>query len=945
MPELEGLNFQIKTDTEGASKGLESLSASFAKLKSAASNLRGLSTAANRLSELKDVLSNMHLEQLDKLSNSVNGLKGLASVQISAALPRRIGEIGAAARSLTDEDLARLERLSAALQGLSSDSGTICVPRIVTPRTQENAQPNQPITPDPNTDEANRKLDETTSRAERLRETLSSIGGSIGNGLRSFLGDLRLLASSSDGASRALSNLVKYTALLPVTLGSNLASKVRQTTASLGQMFNAIKRIALYRLIRFIIKEITQGLQEGIKNIYAYSAALNGEFAAAMDNLASSSLYLKNSLGALAAPIIQALVPAINFAIDRIVTLMNMINMLVSALGGRATFTAAKRMETSFADAASGAAGAAKQAVDKIKSYTIGIDEMNILEDTPNSGRGGGGGGGGSGLNAADMFEELPIENTVSDFARRVREAFDSKDWQSLGTLFGEKFNELVSGVKWDKLGEGLGNKVQGVLETVYYTVKTADTWSLGEGIATFLNNAVGQIDTSELGGLLTLKVTKAIDFVGGFLLTMDTATMAQKVGDFFKGVFSEATTWINSKRWDEVGEKFRKQIKKFFENLDWQGMWEELVNFVRSAWGGLGKFLRAVFGISEEFPRKVEDFLNAPFGEFNNVVMTENGPMRKHDIVGWSSGEKTTSYTPLSADELKRYNEKYGTAFKPSNASTNATVTVTAQLKDNSKELRSQLDETWGKVNNTPVAPFATNLKNDGSVWYRDRNEWWDAYNRMPVSAFHTNVTNEGKKWFSDTETYWNGAKKPLPVSVGITTNGGTLWNEVEKAWNASAKTLTARVNIKVPKLEARDKVSPGGIVIPSLTQTGIDTFFAAKGAVLKGAQFIGAVGNTLVGAGEAGREAILPLERNTGWMDTVAERVRDTMKSAETSTKTDSQLLAKMDEILVRLAGIEDDTRRQADKPSNTYVTIGNKPVYDAVVEQGRADGYSFT
>jgi hypothetical protein len=78
---------------------------------------------------------------------------------------------------------------------------------------------------------------------------------------------------------------------------------------------------------------------------------------------------------------------------------------------------------------------------------------------------------------------------------------------------------------------------------------------------------------------------------------------------------------------------------------------------------------------------------------------------------------------------------------------------------------------------------------------------------------------------------------------------------------------------------------------------------------------------------------------------MDTIAERVHDTMRSAETSTKTDSQLLAKMDEILVRLAGIEDDTRRQADKPSNTYVTIGNKPVYDAVVEQGRADGYSFT
>ena len=28
-------------------------------------------------------------------------------------------------------------------------------------------------------------------------------------------------------------------------------------------------------------------------------------------------------------------------------------------------------------------------------------------------------------------------------------------------------------------------------------------------------------------------------------------------------------------------------------------------------------------------------------------------------------------------------------------------------------------------------------------------------------------------------------------------------------------------------------------------------------------------------IGAGEAGREAILPLERNTGWMDTLAEKI----------------------------------------------------------------------
>lgn len=47
------------------------------------------------------------------------------------------------------------------------------------------------------------------------------------------------------------------------------------------------------------------------------------------------------------------------------------------------------------------------------------------------------------------------------------------------------------------------------------------------------------------------------------------------------------------------------------------------------------------------------------------------------------------------------------------------------------------------------------------------------------------------------------------------------------------------------------------------------------AKGGILDGAQLFGRMGSTLLGGGEAGKEAVLPLERNTGWMDMIAQRV----------------------------------------------------------------------
>lgn len=47
------------------------------------------------------------------------------------------------------------------------------------------------------------------------------------------------------------------------------------------------------------------------------------------------------------------------------------------------------------------------------------------------------------------------------------------------------------------------------------------------------------------------------------------------------------------------------------------------------------------------------------------------------------------------------------------------------------------------------------------------------------------------------------------------------------------------------------------------------------AKGGILDGAQIFGRMGRSLLGGGEAGREAVLPLDRHTEWMDKIADRV----------------------------------------------------------------------
>lgn len=82
---------------------------------------------------------------------------------------------------------------------------------------------------------------------------------------------------------------------------------------------------------------------------------------------------------------------------------------------------------------------------------------------------------------------------------------------------------------------------------------------------------------------------------------------------------------------------------------------------------------------------------------------------------------------------------------------------------------------------------------------------------------------------------------------------------------------------SLKLPHIQV-DWVEAGGVLSKFLGISHIPSLsvkWFAKGGILNGAQLFGRVGSTLLGGGEAGREAVLPLDSNTGWMDKVADRV----------------------------------------------------------------------
>ena len=328
--------------------------------------------------------------------------------------------------------------------------------------------------------------------AQRTAESFNEIGNAankIKNATSAFAGFREKLARSSISVSdfgKAMTRIpfgaIKGALIdLPRHFGGKLVSSVVDATKRMGQFFNSIKRIALYRAIRSALKAITQGFNEGMKNLYAWSNAVGDRFAASMDRIASSTTYMKNSMAAMAAPLVNAIVPAIDFIIDKFVALMNIINQLFALLGGQKTYTAAKRAATSWGGAGKAAGGAAKE----LKKTILAFDEINKLNDN-SSGGGGGGGGGGSG--AMGAFETRQISTMLT-------EMFNNSDFTALGKMLAQKINDGLGSIDWNSVKKKASNIVSSITTFINGFIRQIDPKIFGRSLAEAINTGATMID------------------------------------------------------------------------------------------------------------------------------------------------------------------------------------------------------------------------------------------------------------------------------------------------------------------------------------------------------------------------------------------------------------------------------------------------------------------
>lgn len=641
--EIEGLEFQIEAKSENAAKGVDALINSFNKLKAATKGGAGL----NNISKKLDAISNAKLSMsgIAKIEDLTKSLNSLSNVKISSTISKRITEIGASLESLDWSGVEKVEALSTALQNMQG----IQIPNM------RNLTGNQTATPAGTANPAAAATNATsaatsgvtqytsqvttaTSATHNFVSSLGKVAGAVGGftgitypfvqaknalgalpaKIKEVVGNLGTLYQQFVNTGGVLGLFGRSIKAVASTLGSKLAAGMKNVTSNLkkmnpvaqiangklGQLFSSLKRIAMYRAIRFFFAQLTAAMKEGIQNLYMYSSLMGGTFKGSMDSLATSFQYLKNSMGAMVAPLINMIAPAVDALIDKFAALLNIVNQFFARLSGATTFTKAKKAAASYGDSISGAGKSAKKAAKDIKDATVGIDELNIISKN-NSGRGSGG------KNYGDMFETVPIDSSISEFTDKLKAALDAGDWKTLGTLLGEKFNEIVDSIDWSGIGHKIGYGLNGAIQTAYWFLKTADFKNLGNHIAELFNGMLEEIDFTYVGRFLVRIFTSGLDFLIGGLGGLNWSLVGKSIGDFLKGAFNEAQEWIASYNWNKMGKDLWKNLKACIKGIDFAGVAQSFFKLLGSALAAAVSFIADfVQGIWEDITGYFQKYL-----------------------------------------------------------------------------------------------------------------------------------------------------------------------------------------------------------------------------------------------------------------------------------------------------------------------------------------------
>lgn len=424
-----------------------------------------------------------------------------------------------------------------------------------------------------------------------------------------------------------------------------------------------------------------------------------------------------------------------------------------------------------------------------------------------------------------------------------------------------DSFNNMIETVKpkldefKNKFGE-LVSTIRDNLEPVFERIKP-ELELLG-GILGTVAAVIAGVVVGAVNGLIKAfsniigVLSGVIEFVSGFI-------------EFLVGVFTgdlEKITNGVKNMWSGIKTAFVNGIEAVINFV--KGFVSGIINFFKSLYNTLvghsivPDMINAIINYFKQLPSKITSIVS---GFVNSVVSFFNSLLSKAKSI----------FNSLSSAISNIFNTIKSVI-------SNIVSSVVSSVTSKFNSLKSSVSSIFNSIKSTTSNIFNSIKSTISNV----------------VSGIKSNILSGFNSAKSTVSSVFNSIKSVVSSAMS------SAKSIVSSSINSIKGFFNFKVSfpkIKLPHFSVSGSSNPIDWLDKGVPKLSVKWY--AKGGILDRAALIGHVGGTFLGAGEYGREAILPLDHNNQWIDELAAKVAAVVKTDTGPSISNRLIIDKMDSI----------------------------------------------
>lgn len=768
---------------------------------------------------------------------------------------------------------------------------------------------------------ANANVQELESTLERVKSGAGSTGkeisrlGKFTNSLKGIASKIGSVFSSGFGKAKSAASRFFKSVMSSSTNGIN----------SIKRMAMAVVGIrAAYSLARKATDQYLQSNEEASNRIAAIWNTLGAIIGPFVDMVISAVTTALSYINALVKTLtgIDFVARANSKALKKQATATKGVAKATKEANTQlASFDEMNKLEDTSSSGSSGGGGAGGSGASLFEPIDVDTSWINGLKEAFDKGAYELGKYLGESLNKVmASIDWEPIKKGAQEIGRNIalflNGAIDGIDWSLLGKTIGEGLNTVlnlvygfVSTFNFRKFGEAIGTAFDSCFKTIDWKM-LADTVSQGViGIFNTISGALSAVDWSNIGSTL-MNCILSIDWGGIISAIAESIILTLKsVVDLILGALGELVSslpsltddifkWVDSIDWSSLGSTLGSyiadillQLIDLILNTNW---FEVIVNVVKIIGDAILGVIDFLIGVVESVIKDIWDTIKSNF-TYENMLK-------------WIKGVVKSIQDGIK-DISKWFDEKFNAAY---DAICEIFSDIGQWFGDRAQDICNAVNfiNTWFNDKFDAACKAIKNIFSGIGKWFGDRyNDICNSFNSIGewFRGKFDSAWNLIKGIFSPNAvtTFFSGCWKNIKGAFGNVADWfrGTFasaWQAVKNVFSSGGKIfdgikdgilngLKAVINALISGINRVIKIPFDGInsALKAIKRTDILGFkpFSWIGTIsvpsIPKLARGGIVNNpTLFQAGEAGKEAVLPLQNNTQWMQDLADFINSQRK-----------------------------------------------------------------